>query len=651
MASHDPRSSLEKSSGLPREEDRAGRRRLLLVYVHGFMGDETSFRHFPAHVHNLVSITLAESHVVHTKVYPKYRSRYALEVARDDFSNWLSPHEDQWTDVILLAHSMGGLVAADVALLCRHRIIGVINFDVPFLGMHPGIIKAGIGSIFSPWPEPQDQIGEETDQPGRKPSRLNTLFNPEPNDPNFNPVFPNDVHLPVRKGWENTLHWLNKHSNGVVQASKSLVRSHLEFGGAMADYRTLKTRYMKIRSLEEEDERQRRSAMQEVPHPPRIRFVNYYTTSTGRPKKPKPAKSPSPSRPESAASPRPEVDPAHLTASVSQLNLDTKGSQASTISPRSSIERLSEDDDLEDVPPTPMDEPDPELSVQDAALEAASGPELPDIPPIPQEPPFVDLAQCTDRTQRKAAEKEHDQALKEYQRAVKARNKIINERDKIQERWEKQKKKDEQAKVKQAQKDQQIEQKQMQKEIKREVSQEDPVPNEQAKGKRRADSKIESEMASEDVGAVLLGSGEASRSAPNNSPYGNYDFSRSAIMNQAEPDEQASYTTASNPPSMYTDSTYSLTPANSHTPSAAKKPAKKKRLRKFCMLPPEDSNGNKDPTWIRIFMEGIDEVAAHTTLFFVNDTYERLVGDVGARIEDWVSEADSLRLVRELEGL
>ncbi|KAL1600727.1 hypothetical protein SLS60_007115 [Paraconiothyrium brasiliense] len=687
MASHDPRSSSLQSLGAQIDDDRAGRRRLLLVYIHGFMGDETSFRNFPAHVHNLVSVTLAESHVVHTKLYPKYRSRYALEVARDDFSKWLSPHEDKWTDVILLAHSMGGLVAADVALLCRHRIIGVINFDVPFLGMHPGIIKAGLGSIFKPWPEPQDQTSEGPDPTGKKISRFNTLFNPKPNDPNFNPPFPNDVHLPVRKGWENTLHWLNKHSNGVVQAGKSLVRSHFEFGSAMADYRTLKARYMKIRSLEEEDERQRIAAMHDMAHPPRIRFVNYYTTSTGRPKKPKSpmSLSPSPSRPLSITSQHPADSTTALASSASQLRIDGHGSEASTVSPRISIERPPEDDVLDFVPPTPIDEVDPEPPVDPQALvetetaESASGPQLPDIPPIPQEPPFVDLAQFTDKSQRKAAEKEHDQALKEYQRAVKGRNKVINERDKIQERWEKQKKKDQQSKEKQAQKDQQSkerqahkdqqaetketethlqrEEKRLQQEAKRMQQEEDrmrgrPQIEERTKSKEKADSEHHTELTHEDVGAVQLGGDNASRSSSNNGPYGNYDFSRSAIMNQAEPDEQASYTTGSNPPSSYNESTYSLATADSKVQApASEKPPKVRRLRKFCMLPPEDSKGNKDPTWVRIFMEGIDEVAAHTTLFFVNDTYERLVGDVGARIEEWVSEADSLRLARELESL
>ena len=58
---------------------------------------------------------------------------------------------------------MGGLLAADIALVFRHRIIGIVNFDVPFLGMHPGIIKAGLGSIFSAPPKPQDAIVQDAD--------------------------------------------------------------------------------------------------------------------------------------------------------------------------------------------------------------------------------------------------------------------------------------------------------------------------------------------------------------------------------------------------------------------------------------------------------------------------------------------------------
>jgi thioesterase domain-containing protein len=52
----------------------------------------------------------------------------------------LSPHESPEVDVILLGHSLGGLVAADVALMLsenaaqKHRILGLMNFDALFLG-------------------------------------------------------------------------------------------------------------------------------------------------------------------------------------------------------------------------------------------------------------------------------------------------------------------------------------------------------------------------------------------------------------------------------------------------------------------------------------------------------------------------------------
>lgn len=85
--SEDPRSSSTHSL-VPSESGRDGRRTLLLVFIHGFMGNETSFQSFPAHVHNLLSITLSETHVVHTKIYPRYKSRKAIDFARDDFSKW-----------------------------------------------------------------------------------------------------------------------------------------------------------------------------------------------------------------------------------------------------------------------------------------------------------------------------------------------------------------------------------------------------------------------------------------------------------------------------------------------------------------------------------------------------------------------------------
>ena len=518
---------------------------------------------------------------------------------------------------------MGGLIAADIAMLFRHRIIGVINFDVPFLGMHPGIIKAGLGSIFKPWPLPEEpKIEDQSASEGKKPSRIGTLFNPKPSDPNFNPTFYNDVHIPVRKGWENTLHWFNKHSNGMIDAGKELVKSHVEFGSAMADYRALKERYARIRALEEDDIRKRQTANPEIPAPARIRFVNYYTTSTGRPKKPKKPKSLSPSRPSSRGPQRQDSNLSAVT-SASQLKLDTDQSHPPLASPRISVEQQVGNEFVPVSPEAPLSATSPtgESSFQSMASISESRPGLPQIPPIPEAPPFVDLAQFSDRAQRRAAEHEHEQALDEYQKAVKARNKVIREREDMEE--------------------------EMEKERDNQSRQDSPIT-----GKDKAHKREEFENLDEDFGAMQLGvtSPSQGHSQQGSSPYGNYEFSQSIIMAQKAPDDRGSFTTASNA-SQYTDSVYSLGTVDTNTPPEPGEKPKKQRLKKFCVLPPKDAYGNKDPAWIQVFIEGVDEVAAHTTLFFMSGTYERLVGDVGARIEDWLDEAESLRVAREMEGL
>lgn len=517
---------------------------------------------------------------------------------------------------------MGGLLAADIALLFRHNIIGVVNFDVPFVGMHPGIVKAGLGSIFNPWPGPEHQTAEES--VGPRPSRIDTFFNPKPSDPNYNPSFFNDAHLPVRKGWENALHFINKHSNGLISASKGLVKSHFQFGGAMANYSELKERYARIRALEEDNEAIRMSANPGVQHPPRIRFVNYYTASTGRPKRPKSPKSPSPSR---LSIERPNSSTA-TPRSQSQLALShSRAESLATVSPRISVELHRDDEVIPVSPQEPLSATSPpDEHPLESVPEAAEGPELPEIPPIPQEPPFIDLAQYPDKAERRAAEKEQNRNLKEYQRAVKARNTVIKERSKIEERWQKQK----QRQAKEAS---------------------------NAATTQKADSGHESDQLEEDFGAIQLGEQNPPNAtqATKSGPYGNYDFSRSTILAQPNPDDRTIVARSSSPTAThpYADSMNTLTTMDTNDPSAqdaSSSSDKKKRYKKFCMLPPKDASGNKDPTWIRVFMENMDEVVAHTSLFFVSDTYERLVGDVAGRIEDWIRENDSLRLVREMES-
>ena len=472
---------------------------------------------------------------------------------------------------------------------------------------------------------------------------MSTIFNPKPADPNYNPSFANDVHLPVRKGLDNALHWFNKHSKNIKEAGKGLVKSHYEFGSAMADYRELKDRYARVRALEEDDETKRRMGNPDVRSPPRIRFVNYYTASTGRPKKPKSPKSPSPSRKCSTSLQRRDSD-ASVLATQSQQDLNKLTSKSDT-PPRLSID-VKEHRGSDVVPATP-----PEILSATNPLKGlpdrdSDRPTLPEIPPIPQEPPFVDTAQIADKSQRRAAESEYDEALEAYQKAVKARNRIINEREDIEEAWEAQRQQEvtvplaselrleltgEELRLAQ-------EKERMAREQARLEGREYRPPSDTAPGLEKT---LSAETPGLESGMRTMQLGDA----PSHSPYSNYSFSRSAILSQSSPDDQASITDSN-----YTSITND-TADTSDTKSSKKQKEKEKKLGKVRMLPPKDSDGHKDPTWIRVYMEGMDEVAAHTSLFYVNETYERLVGDVGDRIEDWVREADSVRLVREMSGM
>lgn len=88
-----------------------------MVYLHGFVGSEASFHSFPFHVHTNLKEKLAATHAVHSKVYPRYKTYKAFHLATDNLSRWLSAYEDLNTDIVLVGHSMGGILAEEVVLL------------------------------------------------------------------------------------------------------------------------------------------------------------------------------------------------------------------------------------------------------------------------------------------------------------------------------------------------------------------------------------------------------------------------------------------------------------------------------------------------------------------------------------------------------
>ncbi|KAF9885116.1 hypothetical protein FE257_000756 [Aspergillus nanangensis] len=166
---------------------------LLLVFLHGFKGDDDTFAAFPDHLRSLVNRTLPAIKVA-TAVYPKYDTRGELNECVGRFREWLqnqvidlevanqtaSPTVDPSVHVFLIGHSMGGVVAADTLLLLASEqpipskpseqtatsspadsgiassahivepgtfmfphIQGVLAFDTPYLGIAPGVVSYG----------------------------------------------------------------------------------------------------------------------------------------------------------------------------------------------------------------------------------------------------------------------------------------------------------------------------------------------------------------------------------------------------------------------------------------------------------------------------------------------------------------------------
>ncbi|KIW67882.1 hypothetical protein PV04_07097 [Phialophora macrospora] len=459
---HDSRASSTQSLH-PIESPGDDRRTLLIIYIHGFLGTETSFQSFPTHVHTRLTPALAETHVVYTKIYPRYKSRKNISFARDDFSSWLAPHESSRTDTILVGHSLGGILAAEVALipsnspadsneLFRHRLLGLIAFDTPFLGMHPGVVSTGIASLFRAPPQPL--VSPPVDP--------KIFSDTELQSPTYNPTYANDVRLTDRTGkLRRFWYFWNKHCGELAKAAGDYVSSHLEFGGCLADYPGLKRRFNAIRTLEDIDE----TAKPRTPDGKfmkRVRFVNYYSVGTGPVKE----RSPSPSTghgllelptselqetptrrssgesllPSTASSPRlslEEYQDGELTVKdISQLNIDPDPPE---LTPATTVSEQPNSSSAKDASVSSLDPGSTELGL------------LPPLPPLPAPPAEFDAGLFKEEDIVKLLRKEYDRKVKAYERAVKDRDESLRERQELLDRRRRNKLKQEEKTKKQAQ--------------------------------------------------------------------------------------------------------------------------------------------------------------------------------------------------------
>ncbi|PGH15085.1 hypothetical protein AJ79_02611 [Helicocarpus griseus UAMH5409] len=565
----------------PVDSNRDGRRTLLLIYIHGFVGTDTSFKKFPAHVHNLLTVMLSETHVVHSKIYPRYKTRKAIEFVRDDFSYWLAPHESSETDIVLIGHSLGGILAAEVALLgpsdpansdmFKHRILGLINLDVPFLGLHRGVVASGIGSLF----KPKEKKKDPRNLPFPVDQSIVAPFVSTPSDPNFNPAFPNDVRLNERSQFDGALNFLIKNSSHLLGATKNYISSHMEFGMCIADYPGLKRRYRRLRELEDVDEcTQMRDGNGRLLR--RVRFVNYYSAATGRIKPPAPVEGDgrtlsadvldeAPASRGSMSTPEPDhiralsADP-RIPAEQTQKSPDFSAQESNNGESSTRAPRL-----VVDYAPSPLE----------TGITTPSGDVYPDCPPPPYQPPAFDPSLYDSPGLRREAEEDYTRQIQDFERESRSR--------------------EEQSRA-----------------------------SEQSHQSSATGKSTSSPTHSEALFSPL--SSPQSSSTPTNS---NLSLASTTSKNDINEPESSRSTPSNN------------NNGNNNNTTKAKKD------RKFCALPPREANGERDPLWVRVYMEGIDEVTAHQSLFVArNAAYDQLVGDVAARIEGWVQDDLTARMLR-----
>ncbi|KAI0120790.1 hypothetical protein F4776DRAFT_631844 [Hypoxylon sp. NC0597] len=150
-------------------------RTLLLCFIHGFKGDDDTFRIFPDDLQKRVASKLPD-HNVESIVYPKFDTKGELGQCCESFLSWLKekvmdvrkahcekpwPPHDRDVGVILVAHSMGGFVASDTLFLILNERIahgqdtpifpliqGILTFDTPYNGLARSMFVYGAFSNY-----------------------------------------------------------------------------------------------------------------------------------------------------------------------------------------------------------------------------------------------------------------------------------------------------------------------------------------------------------------------------------------------------------------------------------------------------------------------------------------------------------------------
>ena len=451
---------------------------------------------------------------------------------------------------------------------------------------------------------------------------------------------------------------MTKHYGGITKAAKAAAAAHFEFGSTMADYAGLRARYKRFRVLEDVDDTKAPRGDEYRP-PVRVRFLNYYTASTGRPKARPRSRSPgkienmdgldendldarlravnfSEASLESSTGSRSlrisnepdegrppsyhDVDSAHDADGTATASTSTglKASSKPHDSSSATFDDAATSPDLRSVSPNPEPEaPDAEDAATPTAASTDGSPtaeqsplarqatlestlNIPPVPSIPPEPPAFDPSPYEDPDVRKFAQDMHTRTMRAHLQVVKDRDKAAAERVKLIEKKEKQKQKGIDATAKQKQKEMDATAKQARKARERREK-------EEAKREQEEANRAKEIVAAEQAAALARENAEPTAAASLTSPDPGVDAARGGAAG-----------------------------------------AKPPREKKFCLTPPKAADGSRDPTWERVYMPGMDEVGAHLGLFFEERPhYEELVNRVGDKIKEWVERDRRVRMKKE----
>ena len=568
----------------------------------------------------------------------------------------------------------------------RHRILGTLSLDSPFLGLHPGIVVAGIASIFRPAPSPpventppaspasprytMESLSRETSAFSEPSSAqlsslsLSSSPHPDPHDPSFNQPFFNDVTFRDR-GWvKNIVHFANKHrAENIFDAAKNHILNHLDFGGVLADYPALNHRYRRLRQLEEVDVVGRDASDPRVTA--RVRFANYYTLSTGREKKAKVEAGPEVG-PEAGPGAEPKAEPKPDVGTEPEVKTETELEQE--LEPKSAS-----------LDPTPgqtarvgSPDPDPPVSSPRISVEESSDDEMLEVlEPMPEEddpPPTYDVAaiETAKTTDTKAAETLEALEAAETSEAIEVLGTVetteTRETGETKEAAETKESTEaptadsppsdlleglqlpsipdlpepptapdlSQYTDKAVQKQVEKEAKRAQKTYEQAVKARDKALKERQKLVEKHERKMLKDAEKRDKEALKEArkrekDAEKERVAEERAWQKEQQQQQQQQQQQKEPLDEA---------------------GGEKEKETEKEEKKKKKDRKFCMIPREVTAG-QDPTWVPVRMVGMDEVTAHCGIFLPGPHYEELIGDVGSRVVGWVHEDATRRAVLE----